>query len=357
MSNFEKMSQSATRPVKVPNCNPIEQSTCAKHLSPPLGLPAVSLSSSPDWTVVIPKSKKNRAKVKSSDFPVQDARKVLSSSAISEPSKLSYTENPNELASMDNYMSDVTREVVNLSLSALHSVAKGEVEAHPSSVSSSSPTISMENPTHITPISSINHDNLAAAGITYTEYLDLMRTFNHLIENFKVMALTQESLCPGYYKLLNTAAALNSGIVWEEVETVNQSPSCPFTSLPNIPIVSPAPREPSILQSQTELSTSPLDDNGAGEYGCLITTRGTLVSRDATGLLVDQSHQVALVATGEIVILPSSVPLASSGNTLSTMETHDPSLVSNYASVTLTSNPLNLPGKVAPTVASSVVTP
>jgi hypothetical protein len=39
------------------------------------------------------------------------------------------------------------------------------------------------------------------------------------------------------------------------------------------------------------------------------------------------------------------------------METHDPSLVSNNASVTLSPNPLNLPGKVAPTVASSVVAP
>jgi len=54
------------------------QITCGKHLSPPLGLPTVSLSSSPDWAVVTSKSAKSIAKVKISNHFVQDARKVLS---------------------------------------------------------------------------------------------------------------------------------------------------------------------------------------------------------------------------------------------------------------------------------------
>jgi len=88
------------RPAKVPNHNPPDLSTSEKNLSPQLGLPAVSLSSSPDWTVVTSISEKNKAKVKISDLPVQDAREVLPFSAISETSKLSHTENPDELASM-----------------------------------------------------------------------------------------------------------------------------------------------------------------------------------------------------------------------------------------------------------------
>jgi len=62
--------------------------------------------------------------------------------------------------------------------------------------------------------------------------------------------------------------------------------------------------------------SSPIPNyNGAGEHGRRITLCVTSVPRDATGLIVNLSHQVSLVATGEMATLPSSVPLVSTGIT------------------------------------------
>jgi len=94
---------------------------------------------------------------------------------------------------MDNCMSDVTKDMVNLSLIALHSVAKGEVEAHPSSVSSSSPTIPLEKLNHqITPIPLISNHDLVLVNISSTEFFNLLHSINSLIDKLKIMALTQE---------------------------------------------------------------------------------------------------------------------------------------------------------------------
>jgi len=145
MSKIEKMSQNAIRPVKMPNLNSPNQSMSGKHLSLQLGLTTTSSPSISAWTVAKSKLSKNLAKVNISELSVQDVRKVLSSSKISDLSPLSSTDYLNECGSTEQCLSYVTREVVDLALFTLHSVAKGEVEAYPSSLSSSSSTLKNTN--------------------------------------------------------------------------------------------------------------------------------------------------------------------------------------------------------------------
>jgi len=55
-------------------------------------------------------------------------------------------------------------------------MAKGEAEAHSSSVSFSSPNIPLDKLNQITPIPLTNSEDLAMAKIAYTEYLNLLTT-------------------------------------------------------------------------------------------------------------------------------------------------------------------------------------
>jgi len=108
----------AVRPVKIPNLNSPNHNMSGKHLSLNLGLLTTTSSSISDWTAVHSKRSKNKCKAKLSDISGQVARKILSSSEISEPIQLSHTEKPKELALMEKCTGDVTREVVD-SLSSL----------------------------------------------------------------------------------------------------------------------------------------------------------------------------------------------------------------------------------------------
>ena len=125
MSKKDKKLQNVEGPVKsLKGIPPLgkSQSLFGKGKKPTLGLPTTFSSSGSDWSVVGTKRSKNTAKLKITDFPVQVASNVSTSSKINVPSLLAFSENHKECVLMTATSQDeqIITTLLNSDDSALH---------------------------------------------------------------------------------------------------------------------------------------------------------------------------------------------------------------------------------------------